>query len=65
MMNHYDLAFGTNQHERSPTRRRAARPTKERDDMAELGHEAVRGVATVGVVGITASMMGGILGGLH
>jgi hypothetical protein len=64
MMNHYDLAFGTNEHELSHMRKRAEpRQSRDSDDITELGHEAIRGVTTVGVVGITAGLMGGILGG--
>ena len=33
-------------------------------DVEELGHEAIRGVVTVGTVGITAGLMGGMIGGL-
>ena len=36
----------------------------DRDEITELGHEAVKGVVTVGTVGITAGLMGGILGSL-
>jgi hypothetical protein len=32
------------------------------DDIAELGHEAINGVVTVGTVGITAGLMGATLG---
>jgi hypothetical protein len=33
-------------------------------DIQELGHEAIKGVVTAGTVGVTASLMGGLLGGL-
>ena len=36
---------------------------RDSDEIAELGKTAVKGVVTVGVVGVTASLMGGILGG--
>jgi hypothetical protein len=32
------------------------------DEMMELGHEAIKGVTTVGSVAITANLMGGMLG---
>jgi hypothetical protein len=65
MLSGYDLAYETGKHRRSPMRNEWSGRGNESDDMSELGHEAVKGVLTVGVVGITAGMMGGILGGLH
>ena len=38
------------------------RNMKTHDDMKELGHEAIKGVVTVGSVAITANLMGGMLG---
>jgi hypothetical protein len=35
---------------------------RDNDDIAELGHEAIRGVVTVGAVGITAGLVGATLG---
>lgn len=55
-MNFNDMAYGSKEHRRAPRR------SRESDEMAELGHAAIRGVVTVGVVGATASLMGGVLG---
>ena len=66
MLSGHDLAFGTGEHNRSPMKRRATpRQSRDSDDIAELGHEAIKGVTTVATVGIAATMMGGILGGFH
>jgi hypothetical protein len=35
------------------------------DEMIELGNTAIKGVVTVGSVGIAAGLMGGMLGGFQ
>lgn len=66
---YYSMVYGT-RYERHPEpaveRRDGGREMRrESGEIMDLGRMAVRGVATVGVVGITASMMGGILGGFQ
>lgn len=53
------MVFGTN-HEHGSTRQ----SRRDSDDIADLGRTAIKGVVTVGAVGITAGLMGGILGSL-
>jgi hypothetical protein len=55
-MNFNEMAYGAKEHRRAPRRSRGS------DEITELGHEAIRGVVTVGVVGATASLVGGVLG---
>ncbi len=51
-MPYKDMVYGTEHRKRN----------KHDDDITDLGKMAVRGVVTVGVVGATAGLMGGILG---
>jgi hypothetical protein len=64
-MSHYDdLVYGSGEH-RHNRGRHVEQHGDTGDDVAELGRTAIKGVVTVGAVGITATMMGGILGGMQ
>ena len=63
-MKYNDLVYGTDEH-RSNRRRHADYHQDTGDDVAELGKAAIKGVVTVGTVGIAATMMGGIIGGMQ
>ena len=63
-MKYNDLVYGSEQH-RHNRRQHVERHEDTGDDVAELGKLAIKGVVTVGVVGATASLMGGIIGGMQ
>jgi len=54
------MVFGTNHEQPNVGSTRQSR--RDSDDIADLGRTAIKGVVTVGAVGITAGLMGGILG---
>jgi len=63
-MSYEDLVYGTEVHRRN-RQRHVEQHRDTGDDVAELGKAAIKGVVAVGAVGITATMMGGIIGGMQ
>ena len=59
MLQFDDLAYGTGKHRHAPAHR-AHRDDS--DDITDLGKMAVKGIVTVGAVGITANLVAGALG---
>ena len=64
MSDYRDLVYGTEEHRRN-RQRHVEHHEDTGDDVAELGKAAIKGVVTVGTVGIAATMMGGIIGGMQ